>query len=150
MDQSDPEVDNIEVSQDGTVTCEVRIVLTCADCGTDLKESTLEMSAESAFAEHVADCKLAAKDKAADKADEAAEKATDAPETEDEGEDEDHTPDVEETGTEATSRTEGKGRGTRTFYGAHVSWKVTCSCGEYAEEGEFSDDVQASSMDECC
>lgn len=53
---------------------------------------------------------------------------------------------VDEGDTERTSRTTGKGRGARTFYGFRVSFDVTCTCGATAS-GEMSDDVQASAMD---
>lgn len=60
---------------------------------------------------------------------------------------------VDETGSSRTSRSEGKGRGMRTFYGATIDVEVSCSCGKMlAADGkaltaELSDDVQASGMD---
>jgi hypothetical protein len=51
---------------------------------------------------------------------------------------------------EPTSRTEGKGRGLKTFYGYHAVIRVTCACGHFEAEGEASEDMQASCMEECC
>lgn len=44
-DSYEPEVESAEVS-DSTLTIEVRVVLPCAECGTELKESTMEASVE--------------------------------------------------------------------------------------------------------
>lgn len=65
---------------------------------------------------------------------------------------EDHDLEVEETSKEITERTEGKGRGTRTFHGVTVSFSITCSCQEKGAkavyEGTISDECQASAMEE--
>jgi hypothetical protein len=52
--------------------------------------------------------------------------------------------------TQRSSRTEGKGRGTRTFYGARVGFtvKVTFRGATSEFEGSVEDDIQASSMDQ--
>ena len=42
-DSNEPEVENEDVSDEGVVTADVRIVLTCGDCGTELKEATLNL-----------------------------------------------------------------------------------------------------------
>lgn len=60
---------------------------------------------------------------------------------------------VEEESSERTERSEGKGRGTRQFYGYQLTAKVTCSCGKLGEDGAgeelvFEDDVQSSHMNE--
>lgn len=120
-DQQDPEVEDLEVSDSGEVTAAVRIVNACDQCGTELRESTLEMSVDLSerLAGHLGS---------------------------DEGA---HELAAEETSSERTERQEGRGRGARTFYGAKVEFKVTCSCGELEEvTGDLEDDVQASSMDE--
>jgi hypothetical protein len=56
LEMQDPEVNSLDVEVDitdkaagvatATVTCEVRIVRACADCGTELKEATLDMTEE--------------------------------------------------------------------------------------------------------
>ena len=43
FDEADPEVNTLGIDEDGQVNAEVRIVNTCADCGTELKEITFEM-----------------------------------------------------------------------------------------------------------
>ena len=59
-----------------------------------------------------------------------------------------HDLEIEETSSERTSRAEGKGRGTRTFYGAFVDYTVTCSCGgEWKVEGSLEVEEQASAME---
>ncbi len=112
--QDDPEVE-LEVTSEG-VTGDVRIVLTCEQCGTELKESTFEVSTDDDLTGHEGD---------------------------------EHELDVE-ADAEPTTRTEGHGRGTKTFYGYHMTYKVTCSCtpGQPVLSEEWGDDVQASSMDE--
>jgi hypothetical protein len=57
-------------------------------------------------------------------------------------------PEVSLDGTSAdrTQRTEGKGRGTKTFYGVSVECEVTCVCGAN-QTFTFDDEVQASYMD---
>jgi hypothetical protein len=42
-DGTDPEVDSVEVDEDGNVSGNVRIVLTCAECSTELKEATFDI-----------------------------------------------------------------------------------------------------------
>lgn len=55
---------------------------------------------------------------------------------------------IDEADCAPTMRTEGKGRGTKTFYGAEISYSVTCSCGKLGEiTGSLNDDVQASDME---
>lgn len=43
LEFADPEVDSLEVG-DGAVSCTVRIVRNCGECGQELKEATLELS----------------------------------------------------------------------------------------------------------
>jgi hypothetical protein len=61
-----------------------------------------------------------------------------------------HDLDIEETGVEVTERSEGKGRGCRTFYGIKVSYDIVCSCtsDKPVYTGTLADECQASSMDE--
>ncbi len=65
----------------------------------------------------------------------------------------DHAFGVELNDIERTCRSEGKRRGTKTFYGAKVEIVVTCDdCegGPVVASLSWSDDEQASSMDELC
>lgn len=124
----DPEV-TIDITDeradsDNTVTIsgDVRVVLNCAECGTELKSGDFTIEEEVEIEGHRGD---------------------------------DHALEVEETNVEGTERQDGKpgtaSRYRRTFYGASVGWQITCSCkpGEAIEEGEWHDDMQASSFDEC-
>lgn len=46
LDFGDPEVQSLEVDDSGTITCEVRIVRCCAECGQEMKEATLSMECD--------------------------------------------------------------------------------------------------------
>ncbi len=63
-----------------------------------------------------------------------------------------HELEVEVDSVEATERCEGKGRGTRTFYGFSASYEVRCSCQKVGDDplhtGTISDEIQASHMEE--
>jgi hypothetical protein len=52
---AEPEL-NLDVDDDGCVTGEVRIVQTCAECGTELAEANREVETEVVL-EHTPDCK---------------------------------------------------------------------------------------------
>lgn len=118
-DGAEPEVQSgPDVNEDAVVTASVRIVLPCADCGTELKEATFDLE------EPPDDADFAAAHRG-----------------------EGHSLSVEETGCSMTSRSEGRGRGTRTFYGADLDVTVTCECGAKVEF-TLSDEERASSMDE--
>lgn len=103
---------------DGALTGTVRIVLNCAECGQELKDATLDVEHEITLPEHVCE----------------------------------GTEEVEWTiiqlSVENTDRTEGKGRGTKTFYGYEISGELVCGCGKSKVEVSVSDDIQASAMDE--
>ena len=128
FDENEPEVESLEVDEDGNVIASVRIVNACADCGTELKEATLEMESNignEALNKHQG---------------------------------KGHELKIEERGSERTQRSgyfkKGQfvaafGRYAKTFYGAEVEFAVTCSCEKLNPiEGSVTDDVQASSMDE--
>jgi len=128
FDEQEPEVESIEINEDGGVAASVRIVNACADCGTELKEATLDMEWEppdGTLKDHIG---------------------------------KDHELSVGENGCERTSRSgylkkgvfvSAFGRYAKTFYGAEVEFSITCSCGKLeAVEGSMADDVQASGMDE--
>lgn len=59
-----------------------------------------------------------------------------------------HELEIEEESSERTNRTEGKGRGRKTFYGASVEYRVNCSCKGFEFAGILEDDIQASGMDD--
>jgi len=62
----------------------------------------------------------------------------------------DHELDIDEGDIQATERSEGKGRGLKSFYGFEVGFVVRCSCNssEALYEGSFEDDMQASHFEE--
>jgi hypothetical protein len=131
-DSNEPEADDANVDDEGRVTGNVRVYLTCAECSTELKEASFELEAD--FSEAVEAHKKAAK-----------EKDDDAEKPEDEREEHDLDVEVE---CEMASRTVGKGRGMKTFYGYHATVSVSCSCGHKFADEERDDDMQASHMDE--
>ena len=102
------------------ISGDVRVPITCGECGTELKEGTFTVDTEVEVDGHRG---------------------------------EGHELSVEETSTEGIERQDGKpgtpSRYRRTYYGAIVSFEVRCLCGKLeAVEGDWSDDMQASSFDE--
>lgn len=115
-----PEVDG------ENVTASVRLVLNCGECYTELKEANLDLEAEVKHECSVLD-----------------------PEDEETGPDYELVDDDNLSNEwEATDRTEGKGRGQRTFYGASLTTKVKCVHCEEEVEVELADDVQASNFED--
>jgi hypothetical protein len=120
-DSTEPEVDLNFNTDTGDITAQVRIVLTHDECGQELKEASFD------FEETVPEDVMAAH------------------------RGEGHELDLESDDSELTSRYEGKGRYTKTFYGARLEVSLTCSCNSIDDpvwSYEFADDVQASHMDE--
>jgi hypothetical protein len=115
----DPEVELEADETTGEVTGTVRIVNACQECGAELTESTFDVDVEFEGA---------------------------AAHMEKYPEDEAHSLDLPEPDVERTCRQQGRGRGTRTFYGAQASLTVRCRCG-FEEAGHWEDESQASSMD---
>lgn len=130
-DSTEPEVENLEVDEDGSVTGSVRIVLCCSECGNELKEANFDLEVDAGdFAE--------------------------------EHKGEGHELSVEADGFELTTRAQSQDPKTgkaipyryqKSFYGASGSVTVSCSCGgegdtSASESYDWSDDVQASGMDE--
>lgn len=131
-EEREPDSVDLDIDDDGNVSGEVEIVNECAECGTDLRSASLDLEADSPFtAEEIEEHRKA------------------------------HPGctgfDVEADDPERTSRTEGKGRGCRTFYGVTIHATVKCQCPDEAKpedrlegEVELSNDIQASDMDEAC
>jgi len=132
-DSTEPEVD-LDVEIGGAVTGTARIVLTCGECGTELKETTFDLDLEG-------DSFTTSEGKEFEFAKHA---------------EEGHELSVECEGAELTSRTEttnpktGKPisyRYARTYYGFQADLELSCSCG-----GKWSasaaDECQASGMEE--
>ena len=137
-DSTEPET-NLEFTEEGSIVGNVRVSLTCAECGTDLKETSLEFEEDLSdqFAKHFEDVGIK-KDKA--------------------GNDIPIEAEFEEKGSELIVSTEGKGRGLKTYYGASIEYEVTCECEvckknpdkAFSISDNLTDRCQASSMDECC
>lgn len=120
--EEEPEVE-IEVDENGLVTGSVRIVNKCAECGTELKEATLELEVDLSE-----ECKEHHGD-----GHELSVEATNVERTEDSRGPKPSTP----------------ARYRKTFYGATLEAVVTCSCAEdFSASEEWKDEVQASAMDE--
>jgi hypothetical protein len=124
-EEVDPEVDlSLDWSGDTpTISGSVRIVNACEDCGEELKEATFDI---------YVDAKVGANEESF--------KAH-----------KEHELSVEPGEVERTCRSEGKGRGAKTFYGASVEIVVTCmTCvgSPTVTTVTWADEVQASSMDE--
>lgn len=120
--EGDPEIDNLEVSDDGLmVTCEVRITNTCVECSDELTEANfeLEVTEDEDPIIHKDTCR-----------------------------EEDRKYDVTEAGFDRTTRQQGKGRGAKTFYGVEVDYTLKCLNCEATYDGSLSDEIQASHMDE--
>lgn len=63
LDFGDPEVDSLDIDGDGNITGNVRLVLNCASCGTEMKEANLEIEDLPAeIDEHIAAHKEAGED----------------------------------------------------------------------------------------
>jgi hypothetical protein len=126
-EQQDPEVDltvdddRAEDQEEGsaTVTASVRLVLACAECGTELKEATVE-------GQVVVDVKH--------------------PRGEDHTLDVEE--DGTETSCHQDGKEGTPARYRRTYYGADVSFAVKCSCGVEVGTGSVSPEEQASAFDE--
>jgi hypothetical protein len=157
FDEQEPEINSIEVDDSGNVSAEVRIVNACGDCGAELKEANF--SPESGdpvepFAKHKEDATRTHEQRLADYgvALEEWKTKTGFPPTEalepEKPLSTEHELEVEEDGSERTSRSVGKGRGTKTYYGFSLGYTVTCSCGDFSVSGVMEDDEQASGMDE--
>jgi len=163
-DDGDVDVQSEDV-ESGEVRVEVRIVKTCAECGTELKEANFDLESDftDGVAKHLAERKEALADAITDAqrkaqlactacAGKPSEHCTCQTAAREAVEDAHEECELEaEVEAEMSSRTEGKGRGLKTFYGYHATVTLKCSCGGIeAHRGgnEHDDDMQASQMDE--
>lgn len=130
-EDEEPEVE-VSLSQDGKVTASVRIVNSCAECGQELCDAHFELVGSVSLAKFRGHVCLDEKP------------LPGVPEAE-------SIPilEADEEEVERTSRTEGKGRGMRTYNGVKVTVRVKCGCGECQDVVEMSDEVSASEMEEC-
>jgi hypothetical protein len=167
LETQDPDDVELEISE-GTISARFSVKRNSACCGDEMKEANFEP--EKDISEHVKDHTQSEQilhgQQAIDRAEERDEKL-------EYGEEEisaevaralldghpereeqisltvQHELSVEESSVELTERSEGRGRGCRSYYGALISYTVTCSCQDDAVyEGEISDECQASHFDE--
>lgn len=119
MEPGDPEAE-LHLD-DGQVIGTVRIVMNCAECNTELKESNFDIELD--VPEEILKAHSG----------------------------EGHELDLDESDFENIDKSEGKGRYRKTYYGAHGDISLCCSCrpGDQIVNLEFNDYVQASNMDEC-
>jgi len=117
----DPEVDLYIDAGTGEVTGTVRIVNACQECGAELTEATFDVDLDFEEAgDHI---------------------------SEQDPEKGDCTLELEEPEITRTEHQEGRGRGTKTFYGAEGDITVKCSCGKTWTKS-WQDSSQASHMDQ--
>lgn len=132
----DPETGNLI----GDITATVRIVRSCADCSSEMKEATLELSHDddvvlsselltgTLFPESVAHIKLNFKTSKYEWLDGHGLEDTEHDDPEQ----------IEE----------GGGRYAKSYFGASIAWRVNCKCGKCLADGTLEDKVAASAMDE--
>lgn len=125
-DESEPEVQSLDLDPEGNVTTDVRVVLVCGECSGELKEANFSCD-DNAPAKNLEE-----------------HNGYKHPEFKYLENFE-----VEEGDVEFTTRTKGKGRWTETFYGFTLDYSVKCNeCEDTVYEGTISDDIKASHMDE--
>ena len=175
-DSTEPEAE-IEIDEDGQISGTVRIVLTCAECGTELKESNFDVSEEADIEDGHGEKRGAIEETADGRwmvlydgiqaggqrdlsgsgdltfaTKEEAEKYEDSERMHAHGDFEVEVDEVELTSRTQTTDKHGKPirnrRYMRTFYGFQLSYSVKCSCGEEVASGTIEDETQASGMDE--
>lgn len=126
FEEQEPEVDQLEVDEEGTVSAEVKIVNCCAECGDELREASFTVTAEHELGEHKGEGHQL--------------------EVEEQGSERTNRSGYFQKGKFVPSG----GRYAKTFYGFTVEYSITCSCqSEALATGMLEDDIQASSMDEC-
>lgn len=136
-DAAEPERDELSVVQPteedpkAQATGSVRIVLNCAECGTELKDAEFDVKLDFEVPQQPTDPEMRWAD------------------------DSEWEPDEEDLA--ATDRAEGRGRGLRTFYGASATWtfgRATVGINDPTRTGretvevDWAEDIQASDMNE--
>jgi hypothetical protein len=122
LQEEDPEVQSLEVDEEGTVTAEVRIVNVCANCNTELTEYTFSVDDQIGLPEP----------------DDDHEHDLEVEEVSSERTQPDHTP---------PGQKPPPARYRKTYYGFELTVKVTCKGCDLEEELVLADDVQASGME---
>lgn len=120
---TEPEADDCDIAEDGTITASVRIHNDCSGCSQELAETTFELEGSIDVGEHEGEGhELSAEVTTAQRSDRT-----------------------------QTHDRHGKPiknyRYARRYYGVEVEIEVTCSCGAQLGSVQLSDEVQASGMD---
>lgn len=128
--ETEPEISSEEVSDDGVVTCEARIVNTCADCGQEMTEAnfSFEIDSPDALTAHLGKIKNRDKHELS---------------VEIEGSRSDRTQTKDRHGNPIK-----RSRYMRRYYGVDITATISCSCGQTFEVTS-SDEIQASGMEDC-
>lgn len=130
LEIQEPEVSSLEIAEDGNINADVRVYLTCADCGTEMKEYTFNIDEipDEVFS-HIEEHNEAG---------------------------EEYSLEIEENGVDMVDEMQTHDRHgnpiknyryQKHYYGFELTALVTCSCGEEIEVS-FTDKEQASAFDE--
>jgi len=135
MEFAEPEVETLEIDDDGHISCTVRLTRTCAECGTELKEGTLEFTNEDhvkTVEDHIEECHP---ERPKDEAD-VEEGKVYADEV---------CLEISEDGVDPIE----EGTRKKMSFGAEVSFTITCDgCKKDLVEGRIGDKMLASDMEE--
>jgi len=134
LNTEDPEVDFESISVDNrgiAIKASVRLARSSECCGDEVKETTFEPETSLNWSD------IPGIEKHYDT-------KTGEPLSDD------HELDIDEGDVNTTERSEGRGRGLKSFYGFEVGYVVRCACdtSEALYEGTFEDDMQASHFEE--
>ena len=132
LEQGEPEVQDLEIDETGEVTGQVRVILTCADCGSEIKEAYIDLdeTPSSELEDHIADHAEAGEDAESLEVEEVSIEETDRMQT-----------------TDRNGKQIKNWRYMRHFYGFELQVKITCSCG--AEfEASICGEEQASAFED--
>jgi hypothetical protein len=139
MDNDEPDLEEISI-EGATVSANVRLQRNCAECGTTLKSGSLEMEDDldgnENLVEHLpcTECGVVGK-------------ASPGCANKDFDHETGHELSVADINVEGTE--EGGGRYAKSYFGAEVTYEVTCSCTRKSvHEGVLSGRMAASEMDE--
>lgn len=138
LEMQDPEAPDAQVDDEGIVTGTVRIVRTCAECGTELKEATLEFEIDlsAALTEH----------RDAEGEDACPMKDDPTARVELQSCDANTYEDVERVDRHGKKIT--NPRYQKSLFGAEIEATIACSCGNGEFTGSETASVAASQMDE--
>jgi hypothetical protein len=124
LEQLDPEVNALDIDDEGKILAEVRIVNACAECGDELTEYVFDVKEQVTLPDEVPDH----------------EHDLGIDEGECERTEPDHTP-------PRRNRKLALARYRKTYYGFSLRYIIRCRACDFEHEGVLVDDVQASRME---